>query len=91
MQRIQFMLDSNLLRATDRAARRAKLKRSALIRAALREYLKKIGIQELEDRDRKGYERVPDTGGEAALWEPEAVWPSSDVSGALGYHARRTG
>ncbi len=74
METIQVVLDSKLLRATDNAARRTKLNRSALIREALRAHLKKLEIQELELRDRKGYE----TGGGASRpsrWESEAVWP----------------
>jgi metal-responsive CopG/Arc/MetJ family transcriptional regulator len=36
METIQVVLDSKLLRAADRAARRSRLNRSALVRAALR-------------------------------------------------------
>jgi hypothetical protein len=53
---IQVVFDSKLLRATDRAAGRTKLNRSALIRNAVREHLRRLEIQELEERDRKGYQ-----------------------------------
>ena len=76
METIQVVLDSKLLRATERAARRTKLNRSALIREALREHLKEIEIQELELRDRKGYEAGHGDAGELSGWESEAVWPA---------------
>ena len=75
METIQVVLDSNLLRATDRAARRAKLNRSALIRDAVRVHLKQLQIRDLEERDRRGYvSRLPKSL-EASDWESEAVWP----------------
>lgn len=75
METIQVVLDSELLRAADRTARRAKLNRSALIRDALREYLRRQEIRELEERDRKGYE-VSREGDELSRWESEAAWPT---------------
>jgi metal-responsive CopG/Arc/MetJ family transcriptional regulator len=76
METIQVVLDSTLLRATDRAARRAKLNRSALIRNAVREHLKRLQIQDLEERDRRGYaSRLPQSLA-APDWESEAVWPA---------------
>jgi metal-responsive CopG/Arc/MetJ family transcriptional regulator len=75
METIQVVLDSKLLRATDRAARRAKLNRSALIRNAVRAHLKQLQIRDLEERDRRGYaSRLPGSL-EAPDWESEAVWP----------------
>ena len=56
---IQVVLDSKLLRATEVAARRTKLNRSALIRDALRAHLKNLAIRERELRDRKGHEAGP--------------------------------
>lgn len=75
METIQVVLDAKLLRATERAARRTKLNRSALIREALRGHLKKLEIRELELRDRKGYEAGPRDAAELAGWESEAIWP----------------
>jgi metal-responsive CopG/Arc/MetJ family transcriptional regulator len=75
METIQVVLDSKLLRAADRAARRTKLNRSALIRDALREYLKRMAIRELEQRDRRGYEAGPQDDNELVDWESEAAWP----------------
>ena len=76
METIQVVLESGLLRATDRAARRKKLNRSALIRDALREHLRRLEIRELEERDRKGYRVSPQDGDEVSGWESEAAWPA---------------
>jgi len=76
METIQIVLDAKLLRAADRAARRTKLNRSALIRNALREHLRRLETRELEERDRKGYESSPENGDEVSAWESEAVWPA---------------
>ena len=76
METIQVVLEAGLLRATDRAARRKKLNRSALIRDALREHLRRLEIRELEERDRKGYRVIPQDGDEVSGWESEAAWPA---------------
>ena len=76
METIQVVLDSALLRATDDAARRARVNRLALIRNALREHLKRLQTKELEARDRKGYLEHPDDSTEIADWERVAVWPA---------------
>jgi len=54
VETIQVVFDAELLRATEVAAPRTKLNRSALIRDARRAYLKKLEIREWELRDRKG-------------------------------------
>ena len=79
METVQIVLDEKLLRAADRAARRTKRNRSALVRDALREHLQRLQIRELEERDRAGYARGSQTQAqmkdESALWEAEAAWP----------------
>jgi len=75
METIQVVLDSKLLRATEVAARRTKLNRSALIREAIRAHLKNLDIRERELRDRKGYEGSPRESEELSGWEAEAIWP----------------
>jgi metal-responsive CopG/Arc/MetJ family transcriptional regulator len=75
VQTIQIVLDESLLRATDDAARREKLNRSALVREALREYVGKLRITELERRDRQGFERLPDGEDDLDAWERAAAWP----------------
>jgi metal-responsive CopG/Arc/MetJ family transcriptional regulator len=75
METIQVVLNSELLRATDGAARRVRMNRSALVREALRDYLKRLEMRELEGRDRAGYQKHPDVSTEAADWEQVASWP----------------
>ena len=75
METIQVVLGSALVRAADGAAKRARLNRSALIREALREYLKRLKTQELEARDRTGYEEHPEVSTGAVDWERVAAWP----------------
>ncbi len=75
METIQIVLDRQLLQAADRAARRTKQNRSALVRDALRAHLKRLEIRALEERDRQGYAKNPDKG-EGLKWEAEAAWPA---------------
>jgi metal-responsive CopG/Arc/MetJ family transcriptional regulator len=75
METIQVVLDSKLLKATERAARRTKQNRSALIRDALRAHLRRLEVQELETADRDGYRAQPAAADEAERWESEAAWP----------------
>lgn len=75
METIQIVIDASLLRAADEAARRAKLNRSALVREALRHYLERLRVEELERKDRRGFERFPDDEAEVSFWERAATWP----------------
>jgi metal-responsive CopG/Arc/MetJ family transcriptional regulator len=75
METIQVVLDKELLRAADRAARKMKANRSALMREALREHLRRLETRAKEDRDREGYARQPLAGDDFLPWESEAVWP----------------
>ena len=74
METVQIVLDKKLLMAADRAARRSKVNRSALVREALREHLRRMELQAKEDRDREGYLRQPTTKDESEIWEAEAEW-----------------
>ena len=75
METIQVVLDVRLLKAADLAAKRHKLNRSALIRDAVREHLRRLHTQELEERERKGYETHPQRVEEYQRWEEAGVWP----------------
>jgi metal-responsive CopG/Arc/MetJ family transcriptional regulator len=75
METIQVVLDKELLRAADRAARKMNANRSALMREALREHLRRLDIRTKEDRDREGYARRPQIGDDIRAWEAEAAWP----------------
>lgn len=75
MQTIQVVLDEKLLHAADFAAQRKHVNRSALIRQALAEHLRRFQIAELEERDRRGYEASPQQEDEHVAWEAAATWP----------------
>lgn len=76
MEIIQIVLDKKLLHAADQAARRTKKNRSALVRDALREHLRRLELLAREERDRAGYSRHPQTRDESDSWEAEAAWPA---------------
>jgi metal-responsive CopG/Arc/MetJ family transcriptional regulator len=75
METIQIVLDKKLLQAADHAARRSRQNRSALIREALREHLGRLEARAMEQLDREGYSRQPQTHDEFSLWEAELAWP----------------
>jgi len=75
MKTIQIFLDTKPLVATDHAARRAKRNRSAFVRDALREHLRRLDVCDKETRDRQGYAEQTKTPNESDLWEADAAWP----------------
>ena len=75
MHTIQVVLEEKLLKDTDRVVRRKKTNRSALIREALREHLHRLHVRELEEQERRAYEKLPQDPDEFAIWEKEIVWP----------------
>lgn len=76
METIQVVLDKELLLAADHAARRLKRNRSALVRDALREHLRRLEIEAKEEGERAAYAKQPQNLAEAKSWEAEAVWPA---------------
>lgn len=75
METIQVVLDTKLRRATDLAAKRQRVNRSALIRRAIEEHLKRLQVLELEERDRRGYKALPQQPQEYRVWEDASAWP----------------
>lgn len=76
METIQVVLDAKLLKAADAAAKRERVNRSALIRQALQEHLKRLRVRDLEERDRRGYKVKPQQKEEYRPWEDAAACPS---------------
>ena len=76
METVQIVLDKDLLDAADKAARQMKQNRSALIRHALREHLKRLEVLTREERDRVGYAKRPQALKETLRWEAQAAWPA---------------
>jgi metal-responsive CopG/Arc/MetJ family transcriptional regulator len=77
METIQVVLDAKLLKKADAAAKRQKVNRSALIRSALQEHLKKLHTLDLEARDQRGYTLLPQREDEFRGWEDVAAWPEN--------------
>jgi metal-responsive CopG/Arc/MetJ family transcriptional regulator len=75
MQIVQIVLDKKLLQAADQAAKRTRRNRSALVRDALREHLRRLELRASEERDRQGYSEQSPADVEAQAWESEATWP----------------
>jgi metal-responsive CopG/Arc/MetJ family transcriptional regulator len=75
MQIIQIVLDKKLLSAADQAAKRSRQNRSAFVRDAVREHLRRLELRASEERDRQGYSRQSHADAEALSWEAEATWP----------------
>jgi metal-responsive CopG/Arc/MetJ family transcriptional regulator len=75
MEIVQIVLDKKLLQAADQAAKRTQRNRSALVRDALREHLRRLELRASEERDRDGYSRHVRADAEARGWEAEATWP----------------
>jgi metal-responsive CopG/Arc/MetJ family transcriptional regulator len=73
METIQVVLDTPLLKAADKAARRFKVNRSALVRDALRAHLSALANRDREAADRRGYELIPDEVD--SPWLALASWP----------------
>ena len=76
MEIVQIVLDKKLLQAADQAAKRTRRNRSALVRDALREHLRRLELRAREERDRQGYSRQSQADAEARGWESEATWPA---------------
>jgi metal-responsive CopG/Arc/MetJ family transcriptional regulator len=77
VETIQVVLDTKLLKAADIAAKRQKVNRSALVRQALREHLRRLSVLELEERDRRGYQARPQCIDEYLACEESASWPEN--------------
>jgi metal-responsive CopG/Arc/MetJ family transcriptional regulator len=75
MPTVQVVLDEKLLKAADSAAKRQKVNRSALVREALREHLKRLKQRNLEERERRGYLAQPQREEEYLPWLEVAAWP----------------
>lgn len=80
MKVIQVPMDNDLLRAVNQKAKARRSTRAALIRAACKEFLRKLDEQELEQRYLDGYRRMPETPalGKAGAKLAARVWPRED-------------
>ena len=74
MKTIQMTLDEKLINEVDRAVEFLHTTRSAFARAAFKEKLEQLKLEEKERQHREGYNRKPITTDEFEDWEGEQVW-----------------
>ena len=74
MRTIQMTLDDELVETIDRMIKKLGTSRSAFTRSALREAIKRIKTEELEEKHKNGYEKQPVVNSEFSIWEAEQVW-----------------
>jgi metal-responsive CopG/Arc/MetJ family transcriptional regulator len=75
MEMIQIVLERELLEVADRAVRKFKTSRSALICDALRIHLRRLDRNEREKADREGFVRYPDSVDRPNEWDRLTDWP----------------
>lgn len=75
MKTIQVVLDERTLAIADRAAKRAKINRSALVRRAIAFYAAHERERAREEQHRRGYEEHPVQPGEFDAWDAVRAWP----------------
>ena len=79
MKAIQITFDEQLLEKLDGDAEVKQLGRSAVIRRAVAEYLRKRRRATIADAYRRAYTKQP-ASADLSGWADEGVWPD-DVSG----------
>jgi len=77
MKTIQMTIDERLLKLVDKMSRARKTTRSAFIRNALEEEIRRERIREDEIRHAEGYARKPVAAGEFDAWLGEQDWGTS--------------
>jgi metal-responsive CopG/Arc/MetJ family transcriptional regulator len=75
MKPIQILMDEAMIAAIDREAKRRKMDRSKLLRAAVADYLANQRRREREEQDRRGYAAAPQRTEEYEPWLAAQVWP----------------
>jgi metal-responsive CopG/Arc/MetJ family transcriptional regulator len=75
MKTIQITMDEELLSQLDRDEETQRSGRSAVLRRAVAEYLKRRSQQTIADSYRRAYSKDPGLGPEFEGWEDEGQWP----------------
>ncbi len=74
MKNVQISFDENLLNAVDHFAESSRLSRSAIIRQAVKNWLRQKKIKEFEDQWIKGLEMNPDDSKNTEAWIKAQQW-----------------
>lgn len=75
MKPVQILIDEPLLRRLDADAEVRKFGRSAVLRRAAAEYLRRSRRRRIAEAYRQAYGDADGLGSEFAGWESEGVWP----------------
>ncbi len=78
MKTIQMTIDEQLLSEVDTAVRGLGTSRSAFLRDALQQAIKRIQIAAMERQHIEGYKRYPVEPGEFDVWDNEQVWEETE-------------
>ncbi len=74
MKNVQISFDKDLLDSVDRFAASEKISRSAIIREALRDWLREKEIREFEQQWIKSIKENPDHSKDAEAWINAQQW-----------------
>lgn len=74
MKTIQMTLDDDLVEAVDKVVKNLNTTRSAFTRKALKDAIKQIKLNKLENKHREGYQKKPVKKSEFSIWESEQSW-----------------
>jgi metal-responsive CopG/Arc/MetJ family transcriptional regulator len=75
MKAIQITLDEPLLKALDADAEVKRIGRSAVLRKAAKEYLRRSAAARIREQYKRAYGDGKGLGEEWAGWEEQGVWP----------------
>lgn len=74
MKNVQITVDDETLKAVDRAAKPLGLKRSEIVRQALREWLRRRAVEQFERQWISSLQNKPDDAGRAEAWTAVQAW-----------------
>lgn len=77
MKAIQVMFDEELLKRLDADGEVRKVGRSAVLRRAAAEYLRRSRARRISEAYRRAYRDSQGLGEEFAGWENEGSWPEN--------------
>ncbi len=75
MKPIQIMIDERLLARLDSDEEVRRAGRSAVMRRAIAEYLRRKRSRRTAERYRRSYDSAPGLGEGFEGWEEEGIWP----------------
>ena len=74
MRTVQMTLDEELVEQVDELCKVLSTTRSEFTRNALRDALERMNARLLEEKHKRGYEKIPAKSVEFRVWESEGNW-----------------